>query len=147
MYRTLLVIVAALLLVAAGCVRQPDQAADWEIEIEGPGASLTISLAQLEEMDQTVLEIRRGDDVDEYRGVILSAVLAQAGITAGSEVTLEGDDGYSAQIDGQAAFSDDTILALEHGGEGLEDKGPVMLVSADSPPMTWVGQLVRIVVE
>lgn len=87
-------------------------------------------------------------ETHEYAGVLLSAVLEEAGITEAAEVTLEAADGYTAKVSGEVAFSDNTILAYTEDGAEMSGKSaPIMLVTTDDSPQVWVGQLASIIVE
>lgn len=120
----------------------------WEITVTGPGVEQVFYIEEIKEMPVTTLEAEKKEETHEYAGVLLSAILEEAGITEANEVTLEASDGYMATISGEVAFSENTILAyMEDGVEISDNSAPIMLVTTDDSPQVWVGQLVSITVE
>ncbi len=96
----------------------------------------------------TKISAQKKDETFEYAGVLLSAVLKEAGISEAAKVNLEAEDGYSSEISGEVAFSDNTILAYMVDGGDLDSKSaPLILITTDDSPKAWVGQLVTIEVE
>ena len=120
----------------------------WEIIITGPSTEKTIALETIKAMPAVTLETVKKGETNEYTGAVLSAVLKEAGITGATEVTFEAADGYATKLSGEVAFSDNTILAyLEDGAEMSAKSAPVMLVTTDDKPKSWVGQLISIAVK
>lgn len=124
----------------------------WEIVITGPGGEETIvTLEELKAMPAMELEAESKSGVSKYKGVLLSLVLENAGITEATEVTVTAADGYSAAISGDIAFAANTILAYERDGADLsgdEKNGPVRLVAPEAESsQVWVGKLSSIAVQ
>ena len=127
------------------------ESAAWEIAIVGPsGDEMVITLDELKEMEAVELEAESKGEKNTFKGVVLNLVLAEAGISEASEVTLIAADGYSAAISGEVALSDNTILAYEVNGvdlSGDEKNGPIRLVTTEDTPKAWVGKLSKIEVK
>jgi DMSO/TMAO reductase YedYZ molybdopterin-dependent catalytic subunit len=90
------------------------------------------------------------EDVAEWSGVPLSAVLDQAGLQQGARrVTLVGADGYEAELSLETALRDDSYLAYEWSGEPLPvlHGYPLRAVIASELGNKWVKWLVEVRVE
>ncbi len=120
----------------------------WEITVTGPGGEMAVAIEAIKALPVTTINAQKKEETFEYSGALLSAVLKEAGITEAAKVSLVAADGYASEISGEVAFSDNTILAYRESGADLDPKSaPIMLVTIDDTPKTWVGQLVSIIVE
>ena len=138
---TMLVLFVPVML--AGC-GTPDEAAEsaWEMTVKSPDGEKIYPIEDILEMPAINLEAEKKGETHQYEGVLLSTILEEAGITDAAEVVLEADDGYTATISGEVAFSGNTIIAYTEDGSELGEKSaPLMLVTTDESPKVWVGQL------
>lgn len=123
----------------------------WEFTITAPdGSETVVAIESIREMPAVELETERNDEITVFKGVLLSLVLGEAGITDAGAVTVTAADGYSQTISGEVAFSENTILAYEVDGEDMsndEKNGPVRLVTTEDSRQVWVGQITTITVE
>jgi DMSO/TMAO reductase YedYZ molybdopterin-dependent catalytic subunit len=145
---TLLGLVLALLLTACGGGGGPN--VDWELQVTGDvGNPLTLSYSDLVEMEQTelndiMMEKSTGEDeVTSWSGPSLDDILAQAEAGEPASVTAVAADGYA--IDVTSDELQGAIVALKRGDEWITeaepDKGPIRLVTPETPANRWVFQL------
>ncbi|UNC91958.1 molybdopterin-dependent oxidoreductase [Candidatus Contubernalis alkaliaceticus] len=126
----------------------PAEESTWEFTISWADGEALFTIEELKEMQRVTLTAEVKEETNEYTGVILKNLLEKANIKEAAEVTLVAADGYSAALEGDTAFSDNTIIAFKINGEALEDKSaPIMLVTTEASPQVWVGQLKTIKVE
>lgn len=142
----LLLAVLVVLSVLGGCSKSepapdPEQSV-WDFTVAGK----SFTLEGLKKMETISIELNKKGEVNSYKGVKLSLVLAEAGIGEFESLTLEAEDGYSFQITKEEALADDSILCYWMGGEDLseEDNGPLMFASGSTSPQAWVGKLKEI---
>lgn len=147
----LFLVAAGLLLVLTACGGAPN--VDWELRIRGDVESPTSytyqELAKMEQMtlDEVMMEKSTGEDeVTSWSGVALSDLLSEAGAGDFSTLTALAADGYAIEI--TADELDNAIVALRDSGEWIADvspdKGPIRLVTPDTPANRWVFQLQEI---
>jgi len=126
---------------------------DWKLEISGDVAnSMILSYQDLVGMDQLdlteiMMEKSTGEDeITSWSGVDLFAVMDQAGAGEFVSITAYAVDGYAIEI--SAGELDNAIIALKDNGEWIAevtpDKGPIRLVTPETPGNRWVFQLVEI---
>ena len=126
---------------------------DWELKISGDVESpLTLSfqdLAALEQLDlnEVLMEKSTGEDeVTSWSGVPLAVLLDQAGAGDFATITALAADGYAIEI--SADELDNAIIALKDKGEWIAevspDKGPIRLVTPETPGNRWVFQLTEL---
>lgn len=126
---------------------------DWELRISGDVESpLTFSyqdLAAMEEVDLTEILMEKStgeDEVTSWSGVALDSLLAEAGAGDFSSITALAADGYAVEM--TAGDLNNAIIALKDGGEWIvevtPDKGPIRLVTPDTPANRWVFQVTEI---
>ncbi len=144
MKKTSLFLVALLVLtLLAGCANtppadEPEESA-WEFTIGGK----IFTIEGLREMESVTIELEKKGEVNSYTGVPLSALLTQAGITDFSSLTLEAEDGYTADITQEEALHENSILCYALDGEDLnsDKNAPLMFVSEAASTKAWVGKL------
>jgi DMSO/TMAO reductase YedYZ molybdopterin-dependent catalytic subunit len=126
---------------------------DWELKISGNVSNpLTLSyqdLAGMEQVDlkEILMEKSTGEDeVTSWSGVPLKDLLSQAGVGDFATITALASDGYAIEI--SADELGHAIVALKDKGEWIAevtpDKGPIRLVTPDTPGNRWVFQLAEI---
>jgi len=126
---------------------------DWDLTISGDVDSpLTFSYQDLAAMDQVdlteiLMEKTTGEDeVTSWSGVSLDSLLALAGVDDFSTITALAEDGYAVEM--AAGDLNNAIVALKDGGEWIAevtpDKGPIRLVTPDTPANRWVFQITEI---
>jgi DMSO/TMAO reductase YedYZ molybdopterin-dependent catalytic subunit len=146
-----LMIMMALLGVLTGCGGVPS--VDWELtisgDVENPATYSYQELAGMEQLDleEILMEKSTGEDeVTSWSGVPLEMLLEQAGAGEFSTVTALAADGYAIEI--AAGELNNAIVALKDSGEWIAevtpDKGPIRLVTPDTPGNRWVFQLTEI---
>ena len=147
----LFLVAAGLLLVLTACGGAPN--VDWELQISGdvenPTSYTFQELAKMEQMtlDEVMMEKSTGEDeVTSWSGVALSDLLNEAGAGDFSTLTALAADGYAIEI--TADELDNAIVALKDSGEWIADvspdKGPIRLVTPETPANRWVFQLQEI---
>jgi DMSO/TMAO reductase YedYZ molybdopterin-dependent catalytic subunit len=151
-YWTLLMAAVTLLLVLSACGGgAPD--VDWELSISGevsrPVAYSFADLAGMEQVDLTdiLMEKSTGDDViTSWSGVPLDLLLEEAGTGEFTTLTVLAADGYAIEV--SAGELNDAIIALKDNGDWIAevtpDKGPIRLVTPDTPANRWVFQVTEI---
>jgi len=143
--------IAALLILTACGSGTPD--VDWELSITGDVSQpLTYSFTDLAGMEQVdlneiLMEKSTGEDeVTSWSGVSLEVLLTEAGAGDFATLTALAADGYAIEI--PAGETSDAIIALRDNGEWIADvtpdKGPVRLVTPDTPANRWVFQVTEI---
>lgn len=146
-----LMIMVALLVVLTGCGGVPS--VDWELtisgDVENPATYSYQELAGMEQLDleEILMEKSTGEDeVTSWSGVPLEMLLERAGAGDFSTVTALAADGYAIEI--AAGELNNAIVALKDSGEWIAevtpDKGPIRLVTPDTPGNRWVFQLTEI---
>lgn len=146
-----LLLLSSLVLLLAACSGVPK--VDWELKITGDVETpLTLSfqdLAGREQVDLTdiLMEKSTGEDViRSWSGPALAPILEEAGAGKISTITAVAGDGYAVEI--SADELDEAIIAVKDNGEWIPDvspdKGPIRLVTPDTPANRWVFQLVEI---
>ena len=143
---------ALILLSLSACGGSAPQV-DWELEISGDVANpMTFSyqdLAAREEIDLTDILMEKSTGEDEVRsrsGPALEDLLEEAGAGVISTITAFAADGYAVEISGGELS--DAIIALKDNGEWIADispdKGPIRLVTPETPANRWVFQITEI---
>jgi DMSO/TMAO reductase YedYZ molybdopterin-dependent catalytic subunit len=143
--------IAALVILTACGSGAPD--VDWELSITGDVSQpLTYSFTDLAGMEQVdlneiLMEKSTGEDeVTSWSGVPLEVLLTEAGAGDFATLTALAADGYAIEI--PAGETNDAIIALKDNGEWIADvtpdKGPVRLVTPDTPANRWVFQVTEI---
>lgn len=126
---------------------------DWELEISGDVQTpLTFTyndLASREHVDLTEILMAKSvgeDEVTSWSGVPLSLLLNETGAADFATITVIAVDGYAIEI--SANELDNAIIALKDSGEWIAevspDKGPIRLVTPDTPANRWVFQVIEI---
>lgn len=147
--KQLSLIIAALLVAVslAACVGDTSGQLEsaWEITI----GEKVFAIEDIRDMANVTIEAEKKEEVNNYTGVRLSILLAEAEITDFESLTLEAEDGYSWEITRSEALDENSILAFAMDGEDLSDEknAPLMFVSAVTSPQAWVGKLNNIRVE
>ncbi|MFO8036569.1 MAG: molybdopterin-dependent oxidoreductase [Anaerolineales bacterium] len=148
---TLFLLLTGLLLGLAACGGGPN--VDWELKISGdvenPVTFTYKELANMPEVDlkEILMEKSTGEDeIRSWSGVELSSLLSEAGAGDFSTITALAADGYAIEV--SADELDNAIVALKDSGEWIADvspdKGPIRLVTPETPANRWVFQLVEI---
>jgi len=144
-----LLFVVLLVVGLAGCGGGAPQV-DWEVKVMGDVATpLTLTYADLVGMPQidlkdVMMEKSTGEDVvTSWSGVALTEILAKAGVTDYSVITVTAADGYAIEITKDELAG--AIIALKDGDQWIAtatpDKGPIRLVCPETPGNRWVFQL------
>jgi len=126
---------------------------DWELKISGDVANpMTLSyrdLTGMEQRDLTEIMMEKStgeDEVTSWSGVDLITVLDQAGAGEFVTITAFAADGYAIEV--SAGELENAIIALMDNGEWIADvtpdKGPIRLVTPETPGNRWVFQLVEL---
>ena len=126
---------------------------EWELKISGdvqtPLAFTYDNLASREMVDLTEILMAKSvgeDEVTSWSGVELSSLLSEAGADDFATITVIAVDGYAIEI--SADELTDGIIALKDSGEWIAevspDKGPIRLVTPDTPANRWVFQVIEI---
>ena len=126
---------------------------DWELTISGDVESpVTFSykeLAAMEEVDLTEILMEKStgeDEITSWSGVALDSLLDQAGAGDFSTITALAEDGYAVEM--AAGDLNNAIVALKVSGDWIAevtpDKGPIRLVTPDTPASRWVFQITEI---
>ncbi len=148
----LFVLGIAILLILTACGSgTPD--VDWELSITGdvsqPQTYSFTDLAGMEQVDlnEILMEKSTGEDeVTSWSGVSLEVLLTEAGAGDFATLTALAADGYAIEI--PAGETSDAIIALKDNGEWIADvtpdKGPIRLVTPDTPANRWVFQVTEI---
>jgi DMSO/TMAO reductase YedYZ molybdopterin-dependent catalytic subunit len=147
----LFLVLTGLLLGLAACGSAPN--VDWELKISGdvdtPVTYTYEELAKMPEVDleEILMEKSTGEDeIRSWSGVELSSLLSEAGTGDFSTITAIAADGYAIEV--SADELDNSIVALKDNGEWIADvspdKGPIRLVTPETPANRWVFQLTEI---
>lgn len=142
---------AALLVLTACGGGAPD--VDWELSITGDVSQpVTFSYAELAGMEQVdlteiLMEKSTGEnEVTTWSGVPLEILLEEAGAGEFATITALAADGYAIEI--SAGELNNAIVALKDSGEWIAekspDKGPIRMVTPDTPANRWVFQVAEI---
>ena len=126
---------------------------EWELKISGDVQTpLTFTyddLASREMVDLTEILMAKSvgeDEVTSWSGVELSSLLSEAGAVDFATITVIAVDGYAIEI--SADELTDGIIAMKDSGEWIAevspDKGPIRLVTPDTPANRWVFQVIEI---
>ena len=126
---------------------------DWELKVSGDVETpLTFSyqdLAAMDEVELTDIMMEKSTGEDEIRswsGPSLAGLLAQAGAGDFATITALAADGYAIEV--SAGELNSAIIALKDDGEWIADvspdKGPIRLVTPDTPANRWVFQVVEL---
>ena len=126
---------------------------DWELTISGDVDSPVIfsykELAAMEEVDLTEILMEKStgeDEVTSWSGVALASLLDQAGAGDFSTITALAEDGYAVEM--AAGDLNNAIVALKDSGDWIAevtpDKGPIRLVTPDTPANRWIFQITEI---
>jgi DMSO/TMAO reductase YedYZ molybdopterin-dependent catalytic subunit len=146
------VVLLASLALLVGCGGgAPD--VDWELTVTGDVATpLTLSYQDLAGMEQIelsdiLMEKSTGEnEVTSWGGVPVATLFEMAGVTGYSTVTAVAADGYAIEI--SADELEGGIVAMTDKGEWIADvtpdKGPIRLVTPQTPGNRWVFQLAEI---
>jgi DMSO/TMAO reductase YedYZ molybdopterin-dependent catalytic subunit len=149
--RIILLLLSSLVLMLAACSGVPK--VDWELKITGDVENpLTLTfkdLADREQVDLNEIMMEKSTGEDEIRswsGPALAPILEEAGAGGITTITAVAADGYAVEI--SADELSDAIIAVKDNGEWIPDvspdKGPIRLVTPDTPANRWVFQLVEI---
>lgn len=147
----LFLLLTGLLLALTACGGAPN--VDWELKISGdvdtPVTFTYKELVKKNQVDLSEIQMEKSTGEDEIRswsGVRLSELLNEAGAGEFSTLTALAADGYAIEV--SADELDDAIVALKDGGEWIADvspdKGPIRLVTPETPANRWVFQLKEI---
>jgi len=126
---------------------------EWELKISGDVQTpLTFTyddLASREMVDLTEILMAKSvgeDEVTSWSGVELSSLLSEAGAADFATITVIAVDGYAIEISADELTNG--IIALKDSGEWIAEvspeKGPIRLVTPDTPANRWVFQVIEI---
>lgn len=127
------------------------------LTVQAGGKTLTLSLADLQTMPQTIVSVFNGHSKqnESYSGPMLADVLARAGVTLDektqhavldSYVLAGGTDGYFVVFSGAelqpGLHKAQVIVAITQAGQLLTRSGAFQLIdSEDAKPARWVRNL------
>jgi len=145
------ILLTGMLLMLTACGGVPS--VDWELKISGDVQNpLTYSYKELASMKQVDLEdilmekTTSEDEITSWSGVPLDLILDEAGAGEISTITALAADGYAIEI--SAGELKNAIVALKDNGKWIAkvtpDKGPIRLVTPETPGNRWVFQLTEI---
>jgi len=128
---------------------------DWQLKISGAVQTpLTLTypeLASREQVDLTDIMMEKStgeDEISSWSGADLAALLSEAGAADFVTITVMAADGYAIEISADELHN--AIIALKDQGEWIADvtpdKGPIRLVTPDTPANRWVFQITEIIV-
>lgn len=136
----LLITAAAAALHLSGRVSPPENILC--VESGGRAAGLALEELAPQAVRGTAVNGKGEERAIDAQGVLLSDVLAQAGIAQYAQVTVEADDGYSAVVtEGEASAPDRVFLLLKEG------ERPQLVVFGDPNSRRNVSGVVRLIVE
>lgn len=139
---TVLLVLALVALSIGGCngkaPQEPKESA-WEVTI----GDKVFAIEDIREMETVTIEAEKKEETHSYTGVRLSVLLEAAGVGDFETLTLEAEDGYTADITKAEALHANSILAFAMDGEDLtsEKSAPLMFVSTEASSKAWVGKL------
>jgi DMSO/TMAO reductase YedYZ molybdopterin-dependent catalytic subunit len=139
-----------LLLVALTACAGGAPKVDWTLKVTGDVATpLDLDYATLAEMPQIELDdllMQKSlgeDEIRSWSGVPIETLFEQAGVGDYATVTAIAADGYAIEVTRDEIQGG--IVALKLGGEWITkaeaDKGPIRLVTPETPANRWVFQL------
>ena len=152
--RVLILVLASLVVVLSLSACGPSvPQVEWELKISGdvetPQTYSFADLAARDEVDLTEILMEKStgeDEVTSWSGAALAELLAEAGAGDFATITAFASDGYAIEI--AAGELNNAIIALKDSGEWIAevtpDKGPIRLVTPDTPGNRWVFQIVEI---
>lgn len=146
-----LLLALVMLFSLAACSGAPK--VDWELSISGDvDTPLTFTYSDLAGMEQVsldeiMMEKSTGEDeITSWSGVSLDSLLEQAGAGEFATITAVASDGYAIEI--TADELPGAIIALKESGEWIAevnpDKGPIRLVTPETPANRWVFALTEL---
>ncbi len=123
---------------------------DNSIKISFKGRSsgyCSVSLGDIKRIQQTIIKVRCGEQIDHYTGILLKDILARIGadIEQLSGIRFVADNGYSVEVT-PAIFQRRRILfAYQINGNDLPDKDqPLRVIIPDEREMYWVNNLAEV---
>ncbi len=155
-----LIMVLALSFTACGGSEAPPQEPDGsDVEsVELPEFSIAIEGAEVtaftnaDATDFELVEIEAvqtkkdgSEETNLWTGIALKDVLAFAGVSEYTSLTIEASDGYAQEYTPDIAEGE-TILALYKNGELIGDTGSVQLVPKGQPGNMWIKELSKITI-
>jgi DMSO/TMAO reductase YedYZ molybdopterin-dependent catalytic subunit len=126
---------------------------DWTLNITGavekPLALEYGTLVQMEQTDLRDVLMQKSlgeDEITSWSGVAIETIFEQAGVGDYSTVTVTAADGYAIEVTRDEI--EGGIVALKLNGEWITkaepDKGPLRLVTPETPANRWVFQVQEI---
>lgn len=121
----------------------------FTIAIEAGGKSTELTEKNIGEVKETSLTAtinsKKGEETNEYTGMLLKDVLAYANVGEYSSLELEAKDGYVVEYTKQMAASDGAILAYIVDGKVIgEENGPIQSLIDGESAKSSVKQLAKI---
>ncbi len=126
---------------------------DWTVSITGEVANpLALDYGTLVQMEQTELDdvlMQKSlgeDEITSWSGVAIDTIFEQAGVGDYTTATVTAADGYAIEVTRDEL--EGAIIALKLNGEWITraepDKGPIRLVTPETPANRWVFQVQEI---
>jgi DMSO/TMAO reductase YedYZ molybdopterin-dependent catalytic subunit len=126
---------------------------DWTVNITGDVANpLALDYGTLVQMEQTELRdilMQKSlgeDEITSWSGVAIETIFERAGVGDYTTATVTAADGYAIEVTKDEL--EGGIVALKLNGEWITraepDKGPVRLVTPETPANRWVFQITEI---
>jgi hypothetical protein len=152
---TALLLIAVLLLAAAGCTQAPPAAeAKWTVTIEA--GDDTFEFTDLDAADLTPVDVetnrtdRDGNALDQiWTGVALKDVLEAKGVTEFSSALVEAADGYSKEYSAEVINNSETIMAWLLDGEEMDEEagGPVQMIPKGEANNMFIKNLSKVIIQ
>ena len=140
----LLAVLLAVTAVAAGIhlsTRQTAQMGTVLVECAGKTEELSLDRVELTAVRGTVVNGKGEERGVDAQGALLSAVLAEAGITSYTQVAVTADDEYSVTVTEDEASAPDRVFLIIQEGER-----PQLLVFGDPNSKRNVSNVIRLTV-
>jgi len=122
---------------------------EFSIIIEGAEATAftnaDASDFELVEIEAVQTKKDGSEETNLWTGIVLKDVLAFAGVSEYSSLTIEASDGYAQEYTPNIVEGE-TILAFYKDGELIDDTGSVQLVPKGEPGNMWIRKLSKITI-
>ena len=126
---------------------------EWTLEVSGAASTPLMldygALVQLPQVDLTDVLMQKSlgeDEVASWSGPALDEIFKEAGVGEYSSVTATAADGYAIEINRDELQG--AIIAVKKDNTWITkaepDKGPIRLVSPETPANRWVFQIQKI---
>lgn len=122
---------------------------EFSVEIIGAEADVftNVEAADFEIVEFEAVKTKKDgtEETNVFKGIALKDVLAFAGVTEYTSVTVEASDGYGQDYTPEIVEGE-TILAFYQDGELLSKAGPIQLVPKGQSGNMWIKQFCKITI-